>query len=501
MEFKIGDKVRYLGEDTVVVLVNNGGNYTVEYSEGWEGDDNGLSAHKKYHYADEEELTAIEKSKALTEYYEYTDQSKGDFTKGKIYKCIDPSNLKNSFNFIDDRGTPNGWGSSNYTLFKPSTKEAYDAQNKSKELSKAELLKIAKEKYPVGTKIKGIINDNGIIKFNSKVETVKGDWYWAEGSDCPSCKTNDGYAALYGKGIWAEIIEQPKPQYQNLLDIEVGDVVRCNSTWESKFATREPNGWQKDLEFTVSSVVKYGDHNIYFGGAGTHGVFSDNIILVKKKNSKEDFKVGDWICTIFTGGNDTCHIEHRKSYENPGELIQIDHFSLSSTTGGRVAVSKEGHVLYVEEYPHYFRKATKEEIASVTRTGFKVGDWVYAGYETSDKDALDFRDDEYIPIFQVKELNKQGSRVLLRPEKGISTGVEDKLCRLATFEEIRSVTKEYVPEHFVPQLRYVWGIDPTPKAPTPSLKPQLTLSIEDDEDLPMVRPKRMVKITNKLTID
>lgn len=63
------------------------------------------------------------------EYYEFIGENGQSFTKGKIYKIIDPKNLENYGNFIDDDGKENGWGGGdNHTKFKPSTKEAFDEQ-------------------------------------------------------------------------------------------------------------------------------------------------------------------------------------------------------------------------------------------------------------------------------------------------------------------------------------------------------------------------------------
>lgn len=61
------------------------------------------------------------------EYYEFIGNNK-DFTKGKIYKIKNPSNLGDSANFIDDKGVGNGWSSNNYKYFKPSTEEAFLVQ-------------------------------------------------------------------------------------------------------------------------------------------------------------------------------------------------------------------------------------------------------------------------------------------------------------------------------------------------------------------------------------
>ena len=67
----------------------------------------------------------------IPEYYQYIgeiDSYKSSFIKGKTYKIINKNDLEASFNFIDEKGTPNGYEGVNWKKFKPSTKEAYDAQ-------------------------------------------------------------------------------------------------------------------------------------------------------------------------------------------------------------------------------------------------------------------------------------------------------------------------------------------------------------------------------------
>jgi len=63
-------------------------------------------------------------------YFEYKGYTVAAFTFGRIYKCLDSSNLGESFNFIDNYGKQNGFGELNHTYFKPSTKEAFDAQKR-----------------------------------------------------------------------------------------------------------------------------------------------------------------------------------------------------------------------------------------------------------------------------------------------------------------------------------------------------------------------------------
>jgi hypothetical protein len=64
---------------------------------------------------------------------------------------------------------------------------------------------------------------------------------------------------------------------------------------------------------------------------------------------------------------------------------------------------------------------------------FKIGDWVYAEKQYIE----DYRNSEYIPIFQIKDFNNTNE--FLRPVKGESTGIHRKYCRLATQSEIDEV--------------------------------------------------------------
>jgi hypothetical protein len=70
-------------------------------------------------------------NKQYPEYYEFIGKSSQSFTKGKIYKAEYPEDLESRANFIDDTGILNGFSGSNYEQFKPSTKEAYLAQQSS----------------------------------------------------------------------------------------------------------------------------------------------------------------------------------------------------------------------------------------------------------------------------------------------------------------------------------------------------------------------------------
>ena len=72
-------------------------------------------------------------SEEYPEYYECIKGDEEDFITGKIYKINNPKNLEAPANFIDEKGRENGWCTSNFEHFNPSTKSAYDAQFKKEE--------------------------------------------------------------------------------------------------------------------------------------------------------------------------------------------------------------------------------------------------------------------------------------------------------------------------------------------------------------------------------
>ena len=67
----------------------------------------------------------------MIEYYKCIDTNGSEdcFTLNKIYKIINPKDLEDIGNFIDDKGATNGWSGSNYRHFEPSTEYEYNEQN------------------------------------------------------------------------------------------------------------------------------------------------------------------------------------------------------------------------------------------------------------------------------------------------------------------------------------------------------------------------------------
>jgi predicted transcriptional regulator len=98
--------------------------------------------------------TITKSNEEYPEYYKFIGNN-SSFTKGKIYKIKNPTNLEAEHNFIDDLNRPNGWGGyneCNHKYFKPSTKEAFDLQEKSKQNEIKMINKFKKDEYIIFTK-------------------------------------------------------------------------------------------------------------------------------------------------------------------------------------------------------------------------------------------------------------------------------------------------------------------------------------------------------------
>jgi hypothetical protein len=122
--------------------------------------------------------------------------------KGTIYKVTEksmPNKGAQSEAYVLEGG---GVG---YCLgFKPSTKEAFDAQNKPKEQSIEEILEICKKKYPIDTEIKSVYGKRGVIT---------GNYHIFDRNNIFATSDSKGDLILYRGSTkeYAEIISLPEP--------------------------------------------------------------------------------------------------------------------------------------------------------------------------------------------------------------------------------------------------------------------------------------------------
>ena len=226
--------------------------------------------------------------------------------------------------------------------FKPSTKEAYDKQQEKFKME--ELLSEAKRRYPAGTKVRAVVDGP---KLTTEIFTLANSHYWASGSQAPSCKTEEGrFVALYLAGMWAEIVkEEPKPAE---IKPAKGMYVRClkENSWNYGKA-------KVGQVFEIQNVDRAGD------------LWIDNQALIKERLKAGEFEllpdykeeswvaqVGDWV--YITEG------EKHGSDLKTGAIVQCTKWESDS--------QQFGGDLSTWTYPKHYRKATQEEIDSVTKT-------------------------------------------------------------------------------------------------------------------------------------
>jgi hypothetical protein len=106
------------------------------------------------------------------EYYEFVDDTRNSFTKGKIYKVRNPKDIEAGENFIDDNGITNGFSGNNAKYFKPSTEQAFLAQQSGTSAS-------AKSFDFTDTKID--VKNNPALSIRVQKQAFENGWEWESG--------------------------------------------------------------------------------------------------------------------------------------------------------------------------------------------------------------------------------------------------------------------------------------------------------------------------------
>lgn len=136
--------------------------------------------------------------------------------------------------------------------------------------------------------------------------------------------------------------------------------------WNSKII-----GYRTPIEFN-SGEVKIGE--IFKEYSGSYrcerkvGPFLPReIVETWEPIYEEEYKIGDYIYVLENGWNDSEHKEFKK-YAEKGDVIKISSFGqMTGEEHYKVALSDQGHVVYIEKYSSRFRKATPEEIKNAER--------------------------------------------------------------------------------------------------------------------------------------
>ena len=138
---------------------------------------------------------------------------------------------------------------------------------------------------------------------------------------------------------------------------------------------------KKIIGYKLNGTVSAADAGKFFNIAsytydnGCFLVSNDIVSIDKAQDAKvldiwfdavyeDEYKVGDYIYVLQDGGNNTHHPMY-KAAAHVDDVIRvdlIDAYNGDTKSNFKVAISDEGHVLYIDQYPNYFRKATQQEI-------------------------------------------------------------------------------------------------------------------------------------------
>lgn len=285
----------------------------------------------------------------VPEYVECVNSTSNHYKEGKIYTWLKT---------ITEEGEPNKPGILKGSVweFKPSTKEAYDKQQE--KLKMEDLLNEAKRRYPAGTKFKCLVSNNIVHEVEDlSLFKIHFDTIFYKNQ------------VVYDGTKWAEIVkEEPKPTE---IKPAKGMHVRC----------LKENSWS-DGKTKVGQVFVIED--VHWNG----DMWVNNHLFAKERLGRGDFEllpnykeepwvaqVGDWVYVL-----ENCAYG---SVLNKGEIVKCIKYDTISQQ------FKEEGCTWLS--PKDYRKATQEEIDSVTKqnvetsaTNFKVGDkvivqtWHYA---------------------------------------------------------------------------------------------------------------------------
>ena len=245
-------------------------------------------------------------------------------------------------------------------------------------------------------------------------------------NDSPYSDTLEGYTEITLEQFKKYVLKEGKEEVpEKVRKFKLGDTIYL----VNDIGRNAPKG-------SSAKVVGYDDKYVHIEWIDTKGKKQNSGQYYEKDFSlentmKEEFKIGDWITIT---GSDINWSSDMDKYI--GRTVQITGYK-----DPKGVTFEDGSIWYWCYEEKHFRRATKEEIPTNSKIPFKVGDWVYAEEVLDGNDfRYEYGDGRYIPIFQIAEICVYET-TWLRPEKGRSTGVDAKYCRLCTPEEIASVTK------------------------------------------------------------
>lgn len=288
--------------------------------------------------------------KVVPEYVECVNSKTHHYKEGKIYTWPDT---------ITEECKPNKPGILKGSVweFKPSTKEAYDEQQE--KLKMEELLNEAKRRYPTGTKVRAVLDGP---ELTTEIFTLTDSHYWASGSKVPACYTEEGHpVCLHLSGKWAEIVkEEPKPTE---IKPAKGMHVRClkENSWSDgktkigQIFVIEDVDWSGDMWVNNNSFAKE-----RLG----RGEFE---LLPNYKEEPWIAQVGDWVYTLPDSSGWGMSVKDEEKIFKVKEITNNWCEETRVVLDGSSNPTKKSSTIDPITLPNLVRKATQEEIDSVTK--------------------------------------------------------------------------------------------------------------------------------------
>jgi len=270
------------------------------------------------------------------------------------------------------------------TQFKPSTKEAFDAQNQPKQPLKQAVHCKTQEEYKFTKETLGVtFNSNAYIAGESIIpldavgctinlnrfgHSIYNDYKllsFQEWCDLNGYKMEKEVKFEVGKWYWFAISSTNNSFFR---------IIKCSAIesnkvradyWlmnqDAKIGNKSPNEWMLSSiyslkELSIEEIQQY----LQDGHVDKLAPVIQQARDMQKSN--QEFKAGDWIVANSTGWNDTAHKQFKTVYKQ-NELMQIKSFSkMSNGQDFNVAITHGGNVVYIDKYKEKFRHATPEEI-------------------------------------------------------------------------------------------------------------------------------------------
>jgi len=140
------------------------------------------------------------------------------------------------------------------------------------------------------------------------------------------------------------------------------------------------NGFNGDISYSTIDDTYFMD-NFHIEITPQNLGINNSTDEIKEFNQ---YKIGDNILILDHGMNDTDHPQYKKIAKS-GDIIKIDYFSKQiNEKDNIVAISTEGHVVYLEEYPHNFIKSD-----DIEQNYLKIGH--YYKYKIDDDSEIIFK--------------------------------------------------------------------------------------------------------------